>query len=430
MVDAVQAVSRRATDASAGESHVAAVPHAAIPPPRRRSMAWTRGQRSAALVLPAMILLAFAFLVPVALFLVRSVANTEITETLTKTRPLLKEWDGSGLPPDDVFAALSDDLRAARESGQIGSLARRLNFQLPSMRETLLKTVRKLPPAGQPAGRADLVSADPVWGTHDIWALLRQESGALTSYYVLAAIGLEQDPDGGIRAAPSDRTPFLRLFIRTFAISASVMGLCLLLGYPLAWGLANFKPPVSSIIMIFVLVPFWMSLLVRTTGWIILLQNNGPVNSMLKWSGLIEHALPLMYSRFGVLVAMTHILLPFMVLPIYSIMKGISPFHLKAASSLGARPVRAFIHVYLPQTIPGIAAGCLLTGILALGYYITPALVGGSGDQMISYFIAFYTNQALNWGQSAALSLWLIVATFLLLWLLRNVVDFRAIKVR
>lgn len=430
MVDAVQTVSGRATGASAEERHVTAESRAAVPPPHRRSIAWTRRQSAAVLVLPAMILLALAFLIPVALFLVRSVENTEITEALVKTRPLLRQWDGTGLPPDNAFAALSDDLRMARQSGEIGSLARRLNFQVPGMRETLLSTVRKLPPAGQPAGRADLVNANPIWDTHDIWALLRQESGALTSYYVLAAIGLEQNPDGGIRVTPADRTPYLRLFIRTFAISASVMGLCLLLGYPLAWGLANFKPPISSIIMIFVLVPFWMSLLVRTTGWIILLQNKGPVNNILTWLGLTDDPLPLMYSRFGVLVAMTHILLPFMVLPIYSIMKGISPFHLKAASSLGARPVRAFVHVYLPQTIPGIAAGCLLTGILALGYYITPALVGGSGDQMISYFIAFYTNQALNWGQSAALSLWLIVATLLLLWLFRNVVDFRAIKVR
>ena len=121
-----------------------------------------------------------------------------------------------------------------------------------------------------------------------------------------------------------------------------------------------------------------------------------------------------MYNRFGVYVAMTHILLPFMVLPLYSVMRGIPPQYMRAAASLGARPLRAFLRVYLPQTVPGIGAGCLLVFILAIGYYITPALIGGINDQMVSYFVAFFTNQTVNWGMASALGTVLLIVTLLL----------------
>ena len=163
--------------------------------------------------------------------------------------------------------------------------------------------------------------------------------------------------------------------------------------------------------MILVLLPFWTSLLVRTGAWVVLLQREGPVNGLLQALGLTDEPLQLVYNRFGVYVAMTHILLPFMVLPLYSVMRGIPPEYMRAAASLGARPLRAFLRVYLPQTVPGIGAGCLLVFILAIGYYITPALVGGANDQMVSYFVAFFTNQTVNWGMAAALGAVLLIAT-------------------
>ncbi|MGO4838226.1 ABC transporter permease, partial [Rhizobiaceae sp. 2RAB30] len=147
-----------------------------------------------------------------------------------------------------------------------------------------------------------------------------------------------------------------------------------------------------------------------------LLQSRGVVNSALAWAGIIDPEAPLdlIYNRVGVLVAMTHILLPFMVLPIYSVMKGIPPVYLRAASSLGASPFSAFWRVYLPMSMPGVSAGALLVFILALGYYITPALVGGPRDQMVSYFIAYYSNQVTNWGMAAALSAILLIAVLIL----------------
>ena len=166
--------------------------------------------------------------------------------------------------------------------------------------------------------------------------------------------------------------------------------------------------------MILVLLPFWTSLLVRTAAWVVLLQREGPINGVLQALRITEQPLQLIYNRFGLYVAMTHVLLPFMILPLYSVMRAIPPQLMRAAASLGARPVRAFAQVYLPQTAPGIGAGCLLVFILAIGYYITPALVGGTDDQMISYFIAFFTNQTMNWGMAAALGAVLLAATLIL----------------
>ncbi len=190
--------------------------------------------------------------------------------------------------------------------------------------------------------------------------------------------------------------------------------LCLVLGYPVAYLLASVPPRLANRLMFFVLLPFWTSLLVRIVAWIVLLQREGVVNSVLRFLGAIDRPLDLVYNLTGVLIAMTHILLPFMILPIYSVMKGISPSYMRAAASLGANPLIAFIRVYLPQTIPGLGAGCLLVFILAVGYYIAPALVGGPHDQMVSYFIAQYTNVSINWGMASALGAILLVIVMLL----------------
>ena len=165
----------------------------------------------------------------------------------------------------------------------------------------------------------------------------------------------------------------------------------------------------SNLLILLLLLPFWTSLLVRTTAWLVLLQNEGLVNDLAITLGAWEDPVQLVRNRLGVYIAMVHILLPFMVLPMFSVMKGIDPYHMRAAASLGANPLRSFLKVYLPQTIPGVGAGVLLVFILSLGYYITPALVGGPRDQMLSYFIAFHANNTVNWGMAAALSLVLMV---------------------
>jgi len=238
----------------------------------------------------------------------------------------------------------------------------------------------------------------------------------LTDFYLLAALDLSRDETGAISGVTPENAVHVEVLIRTFVVSASVTVICLLLGYPLAALMARSKGVVANTLLILVLLPFWTSLLVRTSAWVVLLQSRGVVNSALAWAGIIDPAEPLdlIYNRIGVLIAMTHILLPFMVLPIYSVMRSIPPVYLRAASSLGAPPVAAFWRVYLPMSMPGVSAGALLVFILALGYYITPALVGGPRDQMVSYFIAYYSNQVTNWGMAAALSAILLVAVLIL----------------
>jgi putative spermidine/putrescine transport system permease protein len=173
---------------------------------------------------------------------------------------------------------------------------------------------------------------------------------------------------------------------------------------------------------------FWTSILVRTTAWVVLLQTNGIINDALLFLGLTTERLQLIFSRFGTILAMTQIQLPFTLLPIYSVMRTISPNLMRAARSLGAGPITAFRRVYLPQTLPGVAAGCLLTFILCLGYYITPALVGGPTDQMVSSYIALYVNRELNWSMAAALGVYLLAATLGLYALYARIVGISSMK--
>jgi putative spermidine/putrescine transport system permease protein len=207
---------------------------------------------------------------------------------------------------------------------------------------------------------------------------------------------------------------YLKVFVNTFEISVTVTLVTLVLGYPLAFLLATAGRRASRLLLVAIILPLWTSVLVRTYAWMVLLGRRGLVNEGLQGLGLTDSPLPLLYNRLGVTIGMVHVLLPFMVLPLYSVMRSIPPSYVRAASSLGARPFTAFWRVYMPQTLPGIGAGCLMVFIQALGYYITPALVGGADDQMISYFIAFYASRTVNWGMAAALSIMLLTATLAL----------------
>ncbi len=210
--------------------------------------------------------------------------------------------------------------------------------------------------------------------------------------------------------------------MRTFEISAIVTLCCLLLAYPLAYWLSTLPARKANVLMILVLVPFWTSILVRVAAWIVLLQREGLVNQSLLALSIVDEPLTLLFNRTGVIISMVHILLPFMILPLYSVMKSVPPTYLRAAVSLGSPPLAAFFRVYLPQTWPGIGAGGLLVFILAIGYYVTPALLGGADDQMLSYYIAQYTNVDVNWGMACALGTVLLTATLVLYAVYRRVV--------
>jgi putative spermidine/putrescine transport system permease protein len=275
--------------------------------------------------------------------------------------------------------------------------------------KTARETRSQTPDAWKPA----LIEMDPRWGETETWRLLKRAATSPTPDYLLNAIDAQVSPDGSVTSVPADSAIYRAAFVRTIQISATVTLLCLLLGYPVAYLLATLPPKQGNRLMLFVIVPFWTSLLVRTTAWYVLLQPGGVINTALMRFGLVHHPVPLIFNRTGVLIGMTHILLPYMILAIYSVMKGVSPVYVRAAQSLGAHPVTAFVRVYIPQTLPGVGAGCFLVFVLALGYYITPALLGGAGDEMISQLIASQTNEQLNWGLAGALSCYLVIFTAL-----------------
>lgn len=368
-----------------------------------------------ALILPLAIFVLFSFVVPIASLLGRSVDNPEVHDNLPDTVALLADWDAArGLPDEATYAALARELAAAKGDSALAAVARRLNREEAGYRSLIMKTARKLPLAAEVAPRAGLVAIDPQWGELPIWQALQRAGNPVTPFYLLAAVDLTTDAQGEIAALPADEAIYVDVLLRTFGMAAIVTVLCLVLGFPLAYLMVSLPTRHSNLLMILVLLPFWTSVLVRVAAWIVLLQNEGLVNQLMMALGLTDSPVQLLFNNVGVYIAMTHILLPFMVLPLYSVMKGISPVYLRAAVSLGCPPFKSFWKVYFPQTLPGIGAGALLVFIMSMGYYITPALLGGPKEQMVSYFIAFYTNQTINWGMAAALSAVLLAATLVL----------------
>ncbi len=373
--------------------------------------------RRMVLVAPLFLFLLLNFLAPISLMLMRSVEDSELPSVWPQTAASLRKADPSVLPDKQLAGTLLTELAKSYADGRLSEVANRLNYDEAGFRTLLFRTAEHLGEIDRARLPASLLGFDRRWREPETWAVMRHAAGPSTSFYLLAAVDRRLDTDDKIVRSPSERAVFVQVLVRTFWISAVVALLCLVLGYPLAYLLATLPEKYSNALMILVLLPFWTSTLVRTTAWIVLLQTHGAVNDFLLGAGVIGQPLALIYNRVGVYVAMTHVLLPYFVLPLYAVMKGISPVPLRAALSLGATPMRTFWSVYAPQTGPGIAAGGLLVFVLALGYYITPALVGGPADQMISYFIAFYTNQSLNWGMAAALSLVLLIATLFVMWL-------------
>jgi putative spermidine/putrescine transport system permease protein len=362
------------------------------------------------LVAPLLALLVLSFALPVGRMLWTAVADPELSDSLPDTAAALRAWDGAGLPPDAAFAHLARELGAALEARRIGLVAQRLNFEQTGLRALLLRTARA---AGEVAAapREGLIALDPRWGETATWRLLRGAAGPVTALYLLRAADLRLAPDGGIASAPADEAIFRTLFLRTLWIAALVTLICVVLAYPVAATLASLPDRLAGYGLLLVLVPFWTSVLVRTTAWFVLLQREGPLNAAAITLGLIEAPVQMIGTRFAVLVAMVHVLLPFAILPAYAVMRRLDPALPKAAASLGAGPVARFLRVHLPLSLPGVAAGGAMVFLLAVGYYLTPALVGGPRDQMVASFIAFFINQTPNWGMAAALSALLLAMT-------------------
>lgn len=387
-----------------------------------------RKQMAVALTLPLLVFLLLTFLVPIGALLKRAVENPEVADVLVHTGQALAQWDRQSAPPAPAFAALAQDLGALPESAQAGTLARRLNSEVAGARSLVMGTYRALPlaPTGESLTpeqvREKLLAVDPRWSETKYWQAIAKNSSRWTPDYLLASVDHRRSAAGDIEPMPADQAVFGKILLRTFNISAVVTLCCLLLAYPLAYWLSTLSARHANVLMILVLVPFWTSILVRVAAWIVLLQREGLVNTALMGIGLTSEPIALLFNRTGVVIAMVHILLPFMILPLYSVMKSVPPTYLRAAISLGSAPLAAFFRVYVPQTYPGIGAGALLVFILCIGYYVTPALLGGADDQMLSYYIAQYTNVEVNWGMACALGAVLLAATLVLYAVYRRIV--------
>ncbi|PVB62283.1 ABC transporter permease [Labrenzia sp. 011] len=388
--------------------------------------------RSLALIAPLLIFVLLTFVAPIVDMLFRSVENSIVEETLPRTVVALREWDAdSGQVPDEaVYAALYADLAVAVEEKTHTRLGSRLNYEEGGMSSLFRKTGRRIKRMDE-AGpfKEQFLEADRKWGELATWNVLRQFSPRFTDGYFLSAFDAQRTADG-IEMKPDNERIYMLLFGRTLFLSIVITVSCLVLGYPIAFLLASLPLRSSNLLMILVLLPFWTSLLVRTSAWKVLLQQQGVINDFLVWIGLISDAnrLVMINNQTGTIIAMTHILLPFMILPLYSVMKTISPTYVRAAKSLGANDWTAFWRVYFPQSVPGIGAGAVLVFILSIGYYITPELVGGTSGIFISNRIAYHISSSLNWGLAAALGTLLLVAVMVLFTVYDKIVGIDNVK--
>lgn len=398
--------------------------------------------RAAALVLPLLIFVLVSFIMPIGSMLWRSVTNTAgtvglpdggqrpayVSEVLPTVSTALGDWDPSSgeMPSEEVFAALAVDFSAAFEAKQHTQLGRRFNYESPGMSSLFRKSGRKASRMDEPPYREQFLDIDEDWGRVDYWATIKANSGSFTSSYYIAAVDGERTVEG-VQLKESDQRIYQKLMIRTLWLSAVITACTLLLGYPIAWLLADLPSKSANLLLILVLLPFWTSLLVRTSAWKILLQEQGVINDIWAWVTGLER-LSLINNQLGVVIAMTHILLPFMILPLYSVMKTIPPSYLRAAKSLGASNWTAFWRVYFPQTTPGIGAGALLVFILAVGYFITPEIVGGADGTFISNRIYFQFSNSGNWGLAAALGTLMLGIVLILYWLYDKFVGIDNVK--
>ena len=372
--------------------------------------------RAMGLVLPLLIFLGVTFLAPLGTMLLRSVYDPVVADALPATLTALREWDGDALPPEAAYEAAAREIGAAREARTLGQVASRTNRLQSGLRGVFTRTARDLREVAEGPWRDAMADIDSAWVDPGTWHAIRAAGERVTVRHYLNALDMQRLADGSVARQPEERRIYLPLLWRTLLVSLAITVFCLILGYPIAHLIAHARPRRAGLLLALVLVPFWTSLLVRTTSWIVLLQTQGVINDLLVAIGLVgdDGRLSMVYNMTGTLVAMTHVLLPFMVLPLYSVMRSIPPLHMRAAASMGATPAQAFRRGYWPQTMPGVGAGSLLVFILAIGYYITPALVGGSSGQLISNMVAYHMQTSLNWGLAAALGALLLVGVLVL----------------
>lgn len=382
------------------------------------------------LVLPLLAFILVTFIFPIAQMLWRSVDNPTFTANLPQTTAVLEAWDGQSQIDDSFYEIAGAEMGQAMRDKTLGKVANRFNRDMSGGKSFLIKTGRQLKKMETGPYKDVMIDYDKRWGDMAVLLKLKMTAVSYTTGFYAKALDFTHDKEGNLERLPEKEQIYVKLFVRTFVVALAITVITIFLAYPISFLMASLPARTSNLLMIMVLLPFWTSLLVRTTSWIVLLQTEGTLNDIMVWLGVIEddNRVQMIYNMTGTIVAMSHILLPFMVLPLYSVMKTISPNYTRAARSLGANPFVAFYRIYFPQSVPGIGAGSILVFILAVGYYITPALVGGRSGTLISNMIAFHMQKSLNWGLAAALGGVLLACILLAYWIYDRIVGIDNMK--
>ncbi|MCG5479300.1 ABC transporter permease [Sinorhizobium alkalisoli] len=367
--------------------------------------------RAFLLLAPLLLFLGCFFVWPLATMMSQAISDTAVLRILPRTAEASADWERGSPPTPEMKSAIVADLREANDTQAVGDMVRRLNSAQSGFRTLMSKTLSAIRDNDRPP---ELSAIDPRWEKPQFWLAIVDALSPVTDRNLLAAVDLTRDASGGVVAMSEGTSANRAIMLRTFWIASLVTLACAAIGFPYAMLAAATEGWKRNLLLAAVLLPLWTSLLVRTAAWFIILQENGLINDLLRAVGLADSPIPLIFNRTGVVIAMTHVLLPFMVLPIYSVLITIPKNLMPAAASLGANPLRAFLRVLLPLSFRGLGSGALLVFMSAIGYYITPALIGGPSDQMISSVIAFYATGSANWGMAGALGLVLLVATLML----------------
>ncbi len=385
--------------------------------------------RAVLLVAPLLLFILFTFLIPIGDMLLRSVDDSHINTVFPKTFKEYKKWDRQDLPSEELYKTMFFEVKES-EGYAIGKASTRMNYAKSGWKSLLKKSKRKFKKIEEGPYKEQMIAIDKKWANMEYWKAIGVMVDATTAGYYLNAVDLKYNVDKEVVRQKENRRIYNHTWFKTFKVSVLVMVFCLMLGYPIAYLLSTLPLKYSNLLMICVLLPFWTSLLVRTVAWMVMLQQKGVFNNLLVMSNIIadENRFKLMYNETATIIVMTQILLPFMVLPLYSVMRTISPNYMRAALNLGASPLHAFWKIYMPNSVPGISAGCMLVFILAIGYYITPELVGGKDGQMIGNWIAYHLKTTLNWGLCAALGAILLGVMTVLYWVYNKLVGIENIK--
>ena len=382
------------------------------------------------LVAPLLLFLLITYITPIGEMFTRSIDDKMITKMLPKTYKAMESWDGQELPPEEVYASFLSDYKVLVKNKTQGKLGQRLNKEKNGFNSILKKLKRKMKKFEEGNYKEQIISVHKRFGNVEYWRAVKRTAPPYTIGKYLKAVDMYKDQNGDIVQVEEKRRVYKKLWIRTVEVAFFVTIFCFFMGYPIAHLLATIPVKYSNLLMICVLLPFWTSLLVRTASWMILLQQQGLVNDFIVMIGLVDDANrpQMMYNKVGTYVAMTQILLPFMVLPLYSVMKTVSPSMMRAGKSLGGTPFVSFWKIYFPLTISGVGAGSLLVFILAVGYYITPELVGGASGTLISNSIAYHMKQTLDWSFASAMGLMLLFGVLAIYWIYNKLVGVDNIK--